>query len=190
MDADQIKQFCPTAAPYADVLVDACAKFNITDPHEQAMFLAQLAHESGGFRFMKEIWGPTPLQKGYDQRADLGNTQSEAILFAQDAGVPVGRFYAGGGGIQVTGFYNYLKYSQFVYGDNRCAKDPSMLTRAPDCMLSAVWFWVTRGCAKLAAPGDHAAFVAVTKRINPGLLGLADREAEWAKAQAALGLEG
>lgn len=190
MTPDQIVQLCPASAPYAQALVDACAKLSINDPHEQAVFLAQIAHESGGFRWMREKWGPTPAQQRYDQRADLGNTRPEAVAVAQAHGVPVGRFYAGHGAIQITGYDNHLAYSRFAYGDDRCVRDPMALTRAPDCVLSAAWFWVTHGCHALAEPGTEAAFEAVTRRINGGLNGLADRQAWWAKAQVALGLEG
>lgn len=187
---DQLTQFCPASTPYAQALIDACAKLSIDDPHEQAMFLGQLAHECGGFKFIREIWGPTKQQQGYDLRSDLGNTKPEALAFAAARGMAVGRFYAGHGGIQITGYDNHLAYSHFVYGDTRAAANPEMLTKVPDCMLSAAWFWVTRGCQKLAAFGDEAAFEAVTKRINGGLTNLADRQAWWAKAQVALGLEG
>lgn len=188
MTPAQLQTFDPGTAPYAQAIIDTCAKFAIDDPHEQAMFLAQTAHESGGFKMMRELWGPTPAQAKYGARADLSNTTLAALEFAKAAGVEVGRFYAGHGAIQVTGYANHLSYSRFVYGDDRCAADPKMLTLAPDCILSAGWFWLTRGCGKLADPGDAAAFLAVTRRINGGTNGLEDRQARWAKAQVALGV--
>lgn len=185
----QIISFCPAAAPFASALAGLCESKGIIAAAEQAMLLAQVAHESGGFRLMREIWGPTPQQVGYDRRADLGNTRPEALAFAAAAGVPVGRFYAGHGAIQVTGYDNHLAYSRWAHGDDRCARDPQMLTQPDDAMLSAVWFWVTRGCDRLAAPGDDAAFQAVTRRVNGGLNGLADRRVWWGKAKATLGVQ-
>lgn len=190
MTPDQVILFCSGSAPYADALVDACSKLSVTDPHEQAMLLAQIAHESGGFRYTKEIWGPTAQQERYDYRVDLGNARPEALAYARERGVAVGRFYAGHGLIQITGYDNHAAYSRFAYGDDRCVRYPERLAEVPDCVTSALWFWVTKGCPALAAPGTDAAFVAVTKRINGGTNGLDDRRAWWAKAQAALGLEG
>ncbi|MGR6534281.1 glycoside hydrolase family 19 protein, partial [Brevundimonas sp. RM1] len=63
-----------------------------------AHFMGQCGHESGGFRFMEEIWGPTQAQRGYEGRADLGNTQSGD-----------GRRYQGRGPIQLTGRANYRR---------------------------------------------------------------------------------
>lgn len=186
--AGLVLSFEPGAAPFVDSLIDACSRFSISDDREVAMFLAQLAHESGGFRWMHEIWGPTPQQSRYDRRADLGNTKPEAIALAAAAGINVGRFYAGHGGIQITGYDNHRAYSQYVYGDDRCARDPQLLVKVPDCMLSAGWFWVTQGCQRLAAPYTDAAFEAVTRRINGGVSGLLDRQLKWIRAKELLNI--
>jgi len=61
----------------------AMAEFEINSPLRAAMFIAQLAHESGRFLYTREIWGPTKAQAGYDARADLGNTKPEAIAIAK-----------------------------------------------------------------------------------------------------------
>src|SRR6187402_246797 len=58
----------------------ALTEFNIEAPARAAAFLAQLAHESGQFRFMEELWGPTPAQRRYEPvttlAANLGNTEA------------------------------------------------------------------------------------------------------------------
>ena len=74
----------------------AMSEFDINTPARKAMFLAQIGHESGGLRWIKELWGPTPSQSRYEGRADLGNTvKGDGFKFR------------GRGLIQVTGRDNY-----------------------------------------------------------------------------------
>jgi len=68
----------------------------LDDPLRLAHFMAQCAHESGGFRYNREVWGPTPAQLKYEGRADLGNDQKGD-----------GFRYLGRGPGQVTGRDNY-----------------------------------------------------------------------------------
>src|SRR5258708_4383140 len=76
------------------------AEFIIDTPIRQAAFLAQVGHESGGFVWMHEIWGPTEAQSRYEPPSDLatrlGNTQPGD-----------GKRYMGRGPIQITGRFNY-----------------------------------------------------------------------------------
>ena len=64
---------------YLPPLIAAMAAYAIDTPLRAAAFLAQLAHESGEFRWMEEIWGPTTAQLRYEPPSDLatklGNTQ-------------------------------------------------------------------------------------------------------------------
>ena len=61
-----------------------------------AQFLAQVMHESGGLRYVREIWGPTKAQARYEGRKDLGNTQPGD-----------GKRFMGRDVIQVTGRANH-----------------------------------------------------------------------------------
>jgi len=61
---------------YVNALNVACKQYDISTPKRIAAFLAQIAHESGMFRYSREIWGPTPAQIRYEGRRNLGNTQS------------------------------------------------------------------------------------------------------------------
>lgn len=159
------------AGRYAQAIEDACIRFGIDTTLRKAHFLAQVAHESGGFRYVREIWGPTAAQRGYEGRADLGNVRPGD-----------GKRFMGRGLIQITGRANYTEYSADMYGDDRCVQEPVMLEMLPDAALCAGWFWQKRGLNRLADIDDIRA---VTKRINGGYNGLADRQLWLAKAKQA-----
>ena len=76
----------------------ACGLCEINTPARVAAFLAQVGHESGGFRYTTEIWGPTTAQQRYDGRKDLGNPQPGD-----------GSRFRGHGLIQTTGRYNHAR---------------------------------------------------------------------------------
>ncbi len=138
-------------------------------PHRAAQFLAQVLHENGGGRYDKEVWGPTPAQKRYDTRTDLGNTA------AVDGD---GKKYMGRSGMQITGKANYAAFRDWCR-ENVSAKAPDFVAN-PDAVntdpwegLGPVWYWDTRKLNALADKGD---LKAITKKINGGYNGLADRE--------------
>ncbi|CAN5121779.1 hypothetical protein BH11PSE9_BH11PSE9_17620 [soil metagenome] len=139
-----------------------------------AAFIAQLAHESGEFRFMEELWGPTPAQVRYEPPSDLatrlGNTQPGD-----------GKRFKGRGPIQITGRFNYQKYGSLL-GIDLCANPP--LAATPEvAFATAGLFWEKNGLNELADAED---FVAITKRINCGTNGLPDRQMYYARAKAVL----
>src|SRR5260221_1710374 len=63
------------AQTWADPLSAAMALYAIDSPARQAAFVAQVGHESGRLVYVKELWGPTGAQAGYEGRHDLGNTE-------------------------------------------------------------------------------------------------------------------
>jgi predicted chitinase len=161
-------------ALYLAPLNQAMQAHGIDTPLRSAAFIAQLAHESGEFRWMEEIWGPTAAQLRYEPPGDLaqrlGNTQ------AGD-----GKRFKGRGPIQITGRFNYKKYGDLLDVD-LCA-DPARAA-APDlAFATAGLYWRSNGLNELADVRD---FVAITKRINGGTNGLADRQMYYARALAAL----
>ena len=87
------------ASPPAD-LIKAMKDYGITDPLEQAHFLAQCSHESGVWKWKAELWGPTAAQNTYDTK--LGNKPGE------------GKKYKGRGYIQLTGRVNYESYNKYL----------------------------------------------------------------------------
>ncbi|KAA8563192.1 hypothetical protein FX985_03260 [Pseudomonas extremaustralis] len=163
----QLLQILPNAGRQAGVFVPvlntAMSKYGIVSPLRIAAFIAQVGHESGQLRWVREIWGPTVQQAGYEGRADLGNT------------VPGDGFKCRGRGlIQVTGRANYLECSLALFGDDRLIKKPELLEQPEYAAMSAAWFWSTRGLNTLADQGE---FVKITRRINGGVNGLAERVA-------------
>jgi putative chitinase len=140
-----------------------------------AAFIAQLAHESGEFRFMEEIWGPTDAQRRYEPPSDLarrlGNTQPGD-----------GRRFKGRGPIQITGRFNYKKYGDLLSVD--LVDNPELAARPEWAFATAGLFWKSNGLNELA---DREEFVAITKRINGGTNGLADRQKYYELAKKVLG---
>jgi len=154
-------------------LISGMEKAEINTPARISHFISQVAHESGNFVYVKEIWGPTPTQTRYEGRKDLGNTQ------AGD-----GKRFAGRGLIQVTGRFNYSALSTYLFGDNRLLQNPELLEQPEYAVMSAIWFWSKNNLNKIADAGtDKATCEKVTRRINGGINGLEDR---WKKFQAIL----
>ena len=149
----------------------AMAEFGIDTPARQAAFLSQVGHESGGLRWLTELWGPTPTQERYEGRKDLGNTE------AGD-----GYKYRGRGLLQTTGRYNYAKTGEALGLD--LLDMPELLATPEAAARSAAWFWQAH---KLNAPADAGDYVAITRKINGGLNGYAERLALYELAQQVLG---
>lgn len=148
----------------------ACLEYDIDAPERLAAFLAQIGHESGGFIYTRELWGPTPAQERYEGRKDLGNTQPGD-----------GSRFRGRGLIQITGRHNYQKAANAL-GVN-VVDNPTLLESHALAARSAAWWWAEHGCNELADAGD---FQALTRRINGGLNGLDDRLARWETAREVL----
>lgn len=136
-------------------------------PHRLAQYLPQLLHESGAFRYDREVWGPTPAQKRYDTRADLGNTP------AADGD---GERYKGRTGTQITGKDNYRGFRDWCRAQGLnppdFVADPDAVLTDPWEGLGPIWYWETRGLNAYADRGD---IEMITRRINGGLNGYADR---------------
>ena len=158
----------------------AMEEFAINTPARQAAFLAQIGHESGSLRYVREIADGS----AYDDRASLGNNRPEAIALAQAAGTTTGRYYKGRGLIQITGYNNYRACSRDLLRDaDELCRHPEMLEMLPLSVRSAAWYWDSRDLNALA---DAGKFDLITKAINGGYNGMADRQAYHARAQKAL----
>ncbi|NUT73515.1 glycoside hydrolase family 19 protein [Pseudomonas sp. C1C7] len=170
----QLLQILPNAGAKAGVFVavlnTAMQRYQIVGSKRVAAFLAQIGHESGHLIYVREIWGPTLAQRGYEGRKDLGN------LAPGD-----GFRYRGRGLIQITGRTNYAACGEALGVD--LVNQPELLEQPQYACLSAAWFWATKGLNTLADAGE---FNSITRRINGGLNGLQDRLEIWGRARAVL----
>lgn len=158
----------------------AMEEFEIDTPARQAAFLAQIAHESGSLQYTRELG----TGEAYDGRADLGNTRPEAIEIAKQNDSTPGRFYKGRGFIQITGYANYAACSRGLFGDGATlTHNPVLLERKELAARSAAWFWQSRHLSELA---DAGRFEDITRRINGGLNGQAERLAYFERAKEVL----
>ncbi|HGA2318129.1 TPA: glycoside hydrolase family 19 protein [Pseudomonas putida] len=178
--AQQLLQILPSAGPkagvFAPVLNAAMGRFGIVTPARQAAFIAQVGHESGQFRYLRELGNNQYLAK-YDTgtlAARLGNTPEA------DGD---GQKYCGRGLIQVTGRANYEDCGEALGLD--LIKSPELLEQPQHAAASAAWYWHSRGLNALADRGD---FVGITRKINGGTNGLADRQTLWERARKVLGV--
>ena len=121
-----------------------------------AHFMAQLTHESGGFRYMEEIASGA----AYEGRADLGNTAPGD-----------GKRFKGRGPIQLTGRANYRAYGKRIGID--LERHPEIAAIPSIGLHTALEYWKVNGLNALADQDD---VVAITRKINGGTNGLADRK--------------
>ena len=147
----------------------------LTQPHRFAMFMAQLTHESGRFRYDREIWGPTEAQKRYEGRKDLGNTQKGD-----------GSLFRGYTAMQITGranttkFYKWCK-ERFEFVPD-FVKEPHLMNSDPWEGIGPIWYWMAGKPVSLNVSADAGDFLLNTKLVNGGYNGLDDRWACYARA--------
>ena len=170
----QLLQILPNAGRqagvFAPVLNAAMGKYGIITRLRIAAFIAQVGHESGQLRYVRELGGDKYLSK-YDTgplAAKLGNTP--------DADGD-GQRYRGRGLIQITGRANYSACGEALGVD--LITSPELLELPQHATMSAAWFWSVRGLNTLA---DQGQFVKITRRINGGINGQDDRQALYEKA--------
>jgi putative chitinase len=161
----QLSQMCGrTIVGWAAPINTAMIIYQINTSARQSAFLAQILHESGRLQYLRELWGPTAAQKGYEFRADLGNTEPGD-----------GFKYRGRGLIQITGRSNH-QLCGFALGLD-LIEHPELLEQPANAARSAGWFWYNHGLNELADAGD---IEHITRKINGGLNGYADRQALYA----------
>jgi putative chitinase len=184
---DKLKGHIPDAV--IAMIPDTAAKFQINTPLRLAHFLAQCGHESGGFRATQEnlnysAKGLNGIFKKYFP------TEAAAAPYARNPQKIANKVYAnrmangdeasgdgykfrGRGYIQLTGRANYTEFGKAIGED--IATNPDAVS-GKYALLSAAWFWSKNGLNKLADGGATDPVVtSITKRVNGGTIGLADR---------------
>lgn len=168
-----------------------CVKFDINTPERVAGFLAQIGHESGGFRFTTEDlrYRAETLTRLWPSRFPPGVAESYAMqperianraycdrMGNGDEASGDGWKYRGRGLIQLTGKDNYASFS--MDADNEALVKPDLVAEPELAALSAGWFWKKNGLNALA---DNRDIVGMTRRINGGTNGLDDRQMRYSR---------
>lgn len=172
----QLRQMMPSAGRRLDAhlpyIAPAMAAAKIDTPDRIAAFLAQLAHESGEYRFLEELADGS----AYEGRRDLGNIHpGDGVRFK------------GHGPIQITGRANHWACGNAL-GINLIV-EPRLICTPPYATASACWFWTTgNGRGDLNRLADRGWFRAITRIVNGGYTHLDRRVAYWNDNRRLLGL--
>ena len=171
---------------WLDPLTSAFERFEINTPERQAAFIGQCAHESANFKTLQEnlnysakgLNATWPSRFPSDEAAQPFHRQPEKIANKVYSGrmgntdEGDGWKYRGRGLIQLTGKDNYRLASDALGVD--FIADPDLVLTKEYAALTAAWYWNKRGLNKEADAKD---FTGMTKKINGGTIGLADRVA-------------
>ena len=148
-NSTDIQTYTPLLSEYMD-------KYDINTKLRKSAFLATIIHESGSFKYTREI----ASGQAYEGRKDLGNIhKGDGVKFK------------GRGLIQLTGRTNYTSASKALGVD--FLKNPELLEQPKYATAVSAWWWQMKGLNKLADTGD---FRLVTRRVNGGFNGMADRQ--------------
>jgi putative chitinase len=172
---------------WLEPLVETFEKYDISTPKRQAYFIGQCMHESGGFKQLKEnlnysakgLMATWPSRFPDADTAEKFERNPEKIankVYAGRMGNTEdgdGAKYIGRGLIQLTGKENYANCGSAIGVD--LLANPDLLSTPKYAALSAGWFWNKKGLNAFADADD---IDTITKRINGGLIGLADRKAK------------
>ena len=187
MNLDKLKGHIPNTV--IAQLPDTIAKFELNTPLRLAHFLAQAGHESGGFKLVTENlnygakgllgifkkYFPTEAKaKEYERKPEKIANLVYGSRMGNGAEITgEGYKFRGRGYIQLTGKDNYKAFDTVV--TESILDNPDLVsTKYP--LLSAAWFFHKNGLHKIADKGATDAVVTeVTKRVNGGTIGLADR---------------
>ncbi len=196
LSSDKAKRWFPH-------ITAAMQEFGINDTDDQAMFIAQVGHESAGFSSLVESFNYSVAglanfvragRLSQNQANSLGRRAGEPSLPLErqraianlvyskrmgNNGPTDGWFYRGRGLIQITGLSNYRDCGNGLKVD--LVAQPELLAQDAYAARSAAWFYVSKGCLKFT--GD---IVRITQIINGGQNGIDDRRARYVTAKKGL----
>lgn len=186
MDLSKLKGHVPDTV--IAQIPDVMQKFGIDTPVEVAHFLAQCGHESGGFRVVnenlnysakglmgifKKYFPTSVLAEQYQRKPEkIANRVYASRMGNGDEISGEGFKFRGRGYIQLTGKQNYTAFGKAI-GVDICANPDLVATKYP--LLSAAWFF-SKNCLSKCKDASDASVLAVTKCVNGGTIGLADRQ--------------
>jgi putative chitinase len=175
-------------------LYEQLPKFGIVTPARVAGFISQCQHESLDFTILtenlnygakglmtifKKYYPNEALAKAHERKPELianrvyGGRMGNGPEASGD-----GFKFRGRGLVQLTGRSNYTQCSRDLFGDDCLVDDPDLLLNPEWAVLSACWFWHKNKLNDICDRGD---VVLLSKRINGGTIGLADRIHHWNK---------
>ena len=184
---DKLKGHVPQVV--IDSIPEVASKFGINTPLRVAHFLAQCGHESGGFRvtsenlnysakglrgIFKKYFPTDAIANAYQRQPQKIANKVYANRMANGSEASGDGFkFRGRGYIQLTGRDNYTQFGKAIGVDIPSNPD---LVSSKYALASAAWFWSKNGLNKLADAGaSDSAVTSITKRVNGGTIGLADR---------------
>jgi len=186
---DQLKKMIP-GNQYVNEWYEALAQllpdYDINTPQRIAAFIAQCAHESAGFKFLKEnlnyraeslmrVWprhfSNIDIARQYANKQEMIANRAYANRMGNgDEASGDGWRYLGRGLIQLTGRNNYEAFAESI--ETPIEEIPEYLATFEGAAQSACWFWETNNLNRFADVGD---IKGLTKAINGGFIGLEDR---------------
>ena len=185
-------------------LVDVLPKYGINTERRMAHFISQCAHESNNFRSLEENlnYSEKALNAVFGRYFGTGGTKRNAAEYARNPEMIAnyvymdefrkykmgnvnegdGWLFRGRGLKQLTGRENYTRFGDSL---NMSAEEAAAYVATPaGAVESACWFWDTNNLNNIADTDD---VVKMTKKINGGNIGLADRQSRYAKAMEVFG---
>ena len=197
---EQLAQIIP-GNPYIDhwynALSQALPDYDINTPQRIASFLAQCAHESGGFVFLQEnlnyraeslsrVWPkyfPPDIAAEYAHNPErIANRAYANRMGNGPESSGDGWAHCGRGLIQLTGRSNYQAFADSI--ETAIEDIPHYLATFEGAVQSACWFWESNNLNQYADKGD---LLTMTKKINGGTLGLDDRTNRYQHALQVMG---
>ena len=196
VNADQLQRL-GIGIEWVPALNDTFAKFQIATVRQQASFIGQCSHECGNFKILEEnlnyraatlmkLWPkrfPTQeIANSYEKNPKkIANMVYSSRMGNRDEASGDGYRFRGRGCIQLTGHSNYFHASQACGVD--FVMNPDLVATPQYAAMTAGWFWSTHNCNPLAENQD---WIALTKKINGGVIGLDDRIKQTERAVAVL----